>query len=900
MNNASAWERVGPRGWGVHHSIAAAVRAAADGATISVQAGVYRESLVLDRPVTLVAEGEAGTVELVGVRGPALTLLAADGAVRGLKLSTDDGEPAVVIAAGAMTLEDCEVSGGGVEVTGAAAPSLRGCLISRTPGPGLLLHGGGASTVTNLHVRDVAGDGVVVDGTAHPHISGLVLRRVSGRGIVLRGESRARLEACDLAEAELAAVHVADRAAPVLLGCRIHDTVREGVHVQSAAAPAEAAETAPRPATPADASGAASGEAWPAGTVVFERCELWRTGSAGLVADGSSRIVLTGGEIRDTGAEGVIAAAQATLVLEDATIGGAGATCVALSGNARLSLRGGTLTGSHANGLYVTDDAAVEAVGTEIARAAYTAVHLGALARAELTGCHVHDTPENGIRVTGNAVLRARDTRIAAAAMAGLVVDGRGDAALRECRFEGNGTGVRLETAEHRPLLENCEVAHSGRTGVEVAAGAAAVLETVLIHHTGTAGVFLDAGSTAVLRGCTIADTAGTGLVVWEGARPAVRATSVERAGKNGVYMSEDGLGLFEDCVVSASGFPALHVAAGAAPILRRCLFEDVEEDVSLAAGAAPEFEACRVREVKLSALSPAALAPPVASPAVGGGSATGSPDSAESLETLLGELDRLVGLDRVKQDVNAMVKLMQTVQRRKEAGLRPPPLNRHLVFAGNPGTGKTTVARLYGRLLAALGLLSAGHLVEVGRGDLVGEYVGHTAPKTQAAFRRALGGVLFIDEAYSLVPRGLGNDFGQEAVATLVKLMEDHRDEVVVIVAGYPGDMLRFVAANPGLESRFTRTLTFDDYTPEQLVRIVDGQAGEHEYGLAPQTRLTLHEYFDAQVRGEGFGNGRAARQVFQEMTERQAQRVSDIADPSTEQLVTVLPEDLPVPTNR
>ncbi|EFC86433.1 AAA family ATPase, partial [Parafrankia sp. EUN1f] len=272
-----------------------------------------------------------------------------------------------------------------------------------------------------------------------------------------------------------------------------------------------------------------------------------------------------------------------------------------------------------------------------------------------------------------------------------------------------------------------------------------------------------------------------------------------------------------------------------------------------------------------------------------------GEAEVTESLEDLLAELAGLVGLERVKKDVGAQVKLMQTVRRRQEAGLPAPPLSRHLVFAGNPGTGKTTVARLYGRLLAALGILEHGHLVETDRSDMVGEYVGHTAPKTQAVFRRALGGVLFIDEAYSLVPHGLGNDFGQEAIATLVKLMEDHRDRVVVIVAGYPAEMGRFVASNPGLASRFSRTLTFEDYSSTELTGIVASQCRQHEYQLPEPTVAALDAYFEVLPRNRGFGNGRLARQVFQRMTENQAQRVAELATPTTDDLLRLDPMDLP-----
>jgi SpoVK/Ycf46/Vps4 family AAA+-type ATPase len=237
----------------------------------------------------------------------------------------------------------------------------------------------------------------------------------------------------------------------------------------------------------------------------------------------------------------------------------------------------------------------------------------------------------------------------------------------------------------------------------------------------------------------------------------------------------------------------------------------------------------------------------------------------------------------------------MQTVRMRQDAGLPAPPLSRHLVFAGNPGTGKTTVARLYGQLLHALGLLSKGHLVEVDRSALVGEYVGHTGPKTTEAFQQARGGVLFIDEAYALTPEGVSQDFGSEAIATLVKLMEDHRDEVVVIAAGYPGEMDRFISSNPGLASRFTRTLHFADYSTEELVSIVEHHARRHRYELTDAARKALAEYLGSIPRGQNFGNGRTARQLFQRMTERQAMRVAELANPDPTALMTLDETDLP-----
>jgi len=223
------------------------------------------------------------------------------------------------------------------------------------------------------------------------------------------------------------------------------------------------------------------------------------------------------------------------------------------------------------------------------------------------------------------------------------------------------------------------------------------------------------------------------------------------------------------------------------------------------------------------------------------------------------------------------------------------PSLSRHLIFSGAPGTGKTTVARLYGKILTALGVLAQGQLVECSRSDLVGEYVGQTAHRTKEAFDRARGGVLFIDEAYTLAPHdSASNDFGREAIDTLVKLMEDHRDEVVVIAAGYSDEMDRFIETNPGLASRFSHTIEFENYEPDELVTIIEQHAATSGYELADATREALRAYFKTVDRGRSFGNGRFARKVLDGMITRHAGRLSAIATPTTDDLRVLLPDDI------
>jgi SpoVK/Ycf46/Vps4 family AAA+-type ATPase len=216
--------------------------------------------------------------------------------------------------------------------------------------------------------------------------------------------------------------------------------------------------------------------------------------------------------------------------------------------------------------------------------------------------------------------------------------------------------------------------------------------------------------------------------------------------------------------------------------------------------------------------------------------------------------------------------------------------MTRHLVFLGNPGTGKTTVARLLAGIYRALGLLSKGQLVEVDRSELVAGYLGQTATKTQEVVGKALGGVLFIDEAYSLA----GDQYGDEAVDTLVKEMEDHRDDLVVVVAGYPAPMDGFLTSNPGLSSRFRTTISFADYTDDELVQILVKLATDGDYAPTPAFLDRFREILATTPRGEGFGNGRFARNVLEAAIGRHAWRLRDVDEPSLEQLRELLPEDL------
>ena len=264
--------------------------------------------------------------------------------------------------------------------------------------------------------------------------------------------------------------------------------------------------------------------------------------------------------------------------------------------------------------------------------------------------------------------------------------------------------------------------------------------------------------------------------------------------------------------------------------------------------------------------------------------------EPVKTVEELLAELDALTGLENVKGEIHRQAAVLRVEGLRKKAGLESPTITRHLVFNGNPGTGKTTVARLVAGIYRALGLLTKGQLVEVDRSELVAGYLGQTAAKTAEVVASAVGGVLFIDEAYSLS----GDQYGKEAIDTLVKEMEDKRNDLVVIVAGYPLPMAIFISENPGLESRFRTTIDFADYTDDELVEIFGSMVGAADYDAGEPVLARLREILAATDRGPSFGNARFVRNLMEAAIGRHAWRLRDIAEPTVEQLRTLLPEDL------
>ncbi|MGI5223653.1 right-handed parallel beta-helix repeat-containing protein [Actinoallomurus sp. CA-142502] len=618
-------------------------------------------------------------------------------------------------------------------------------------------------------------------------------------------------------------------------------------------------------------------------------------------------VTLRGLTLRNGNAEGVpLEAAGGTLIVEQCEFVTKSSRAISVWNRAELFVRDSRV---HGGGIVYSDSAGL-VEHTEVFNPDLCGIAIRNGSRVTVRDCRVQRAGEHGIWVAEGSTPLIEHCEIEGSKAASILTQGRAKATVRDSRLRTSGQSNFVVRDNASATVEDCVVTGSGADGVWVTANATLTARSVRIEDGRRNGVVVDELSTAAFEDCDITQAAVCGLAVSGSGTARFTGGTITKS-QIGASAANEGVLTLDGAKVSHNKNIGVAVDPGTRVVLRDCTITgNAGQGIVTTAGSQVRMErvsseangAEDIIGVDIGGTTDSNVATTAAPPEPVAKSGAAAPEASSAapepgVDELLAELSAMVGLAGVKREIGKLVGLLRIAEQRRQAGLpHGPAIGRHMVFAGAPGTGKTTVARLYGKLLAALGVVPTGQFTEVSRTELVGQVLGETTQKTAAVFTKALGGVLFIDEAYTLSRRfGTGTDFGQEAIDTLVKLMEDHRDEIVVIVAGYSAEMRTFLTANPGLKSRISRTIEFENYSPAELTSITETLAGQYGFRFTEQAQASLLTHFQRVRRDETFGNGREARRIFEAVVEQHALRLSGQDGPATaEELTLLLPEDL------
>jgi SpoVK/Ycf46/Vps4 family AAA+-type ATPase len=568
---------------------------------------------------------------------------------------------------------------------------------------------------------------------------------------------------------------------------------------------------------------------------------------------------------------------------------------------ARLAISQCMLRNAAGNLIVARDYSQIIVTGCDLAGSStsHPAIFAESGSTVVLSQSRLHDIPRYGAQILDKAALDMSDCEVADCGQVGLWASKGGNLILRRSRIHGiKNDAVVADHASQADVID-CEF-WEANSAVAVSEGARADVAGSRFHDLRGNGVYVASGAQARVVGCTFMRTVYPAVAtVGPASASTIEQCLIQHCGEDwpGVWVDEAAKVNITSTRICDCPGPGILLHRGTHAELRNCDLARCPGGLLAVEGGQANLSDVRLEARDLNgAIKVEGRGPVTVTRCMLNGQPI--PDGPLGDNASFEKLDALIGLGGVKDELRRLMDFAAVQQQRKEQGLSTSATTLHLVFTGNPGTGKTTVARIVGQIYANLGLLKSGHVVEVDKASLVAGYIGQTAIKTTEVIKDALDGVLFIDEAYTLAAgKGSANDFGGEAIDTLLKAMEDHRSRLAVIVAGYTAPMRTFIDANPGLKSRFTRYVEFQDYTVAELQQIVQAMLTEHEFVVSPDAGAELTKIITDlhRHRGEVFGNARAMRELFEKIVERQARRLAAMPPASPAELQQIIADDIP-----
>lgn len=808
-----------------------------------------------------------------------VTLRAASGAR--VMLTGGATSPALLIAGSNITLEGIHITG--IVMAENSSVTMRQCVMADSPVEGLVIPPRAKAELVDCQVLRSAGISVHLNG-GEATLRQCRIQNGKKAGLVFSAGSRGTITGCEISGhgPTMPQVMIWQRSGPILNDCHIHSGTGIGILISESARPE------------------------------IKYCQITDHAGMGIYIDSSAEPELTDCKIGPCKQNGVVVTRQASLRAEHCHVLGSGEKFaqILISQGANAALTECQIKDGRGPGVF-----------------------LEGKAEARLVKCHLsgHAGPD---AFAADSRLSLDQCQLTDSQHSGLLLRAKSEAVLEKTTISGHPverSEILIEDGSSA-TLRNADITGGKGNGVHVKASQVRLEDTKLIGLAGF-GVLAEAGARVFMRGCQLGDCGNTGLAligesqgtvddsdlggqstekpqiyVGQKSQLSMRASRVVQPASVGVWFAEGAGGVLEACSIEG-GQAALGTTSAAVPKVTGCTLRSTQAALRVGPTGGGIFRQCKFHASQAGASPVAVAAASMASfeqctvndqpwqrtnaPATRTAGTKAAPQ--DELDQLMTNLNSLIGLTAVKEQVRIATSKAKAMRARRLQGLPDVTISYHTVFTGNPGTGKTTVARLMGALYKAIGVLPKGHLVECDRSGLVAEFVGQTAVKTNKIIDQALGGILFIDEAYTLVSGG-SNDFGMEAISTLLKRMEDDRDKLIVIVAGYPNEMDSFLRSNTGLRSRFREFIDFPDYTPAELLQIFMSIAKRGQYIITPALAARLLPRLEKlhKERDETYANARSVDNLFQEVLASQAQRI-DVNTATREQLCTLDVKDLP-----